>query len=89
MPLELPRYLSYGDLFVHQGNYRRLLGHGNFTQLRHPHLLPQSADALFARFGFDSCAVVGNSGALLYSKFGPVIDKHDVVFRLNQARATK
>lgn len=31
------------------------------------------------------CAVVGNSGALLYSRYGKLIDSHDVVFRMNQA----
>ena len=53
-------------------------------QLKYPHLLPESAESLQHHFGFNSCAIVGNSGSLLYTKFGAVIDKHDVVFRLNQ-----
>mmetsp|Transcript_16654 Transcript_16654/g.20033 ORF Transcript_16654/g.20033 Transcript_16654/m.20033 type:complete len:557 (-) Transcript_16654:274-1944(-) len=34
---------------------------------------------------FRTCAVVGNSGILLRYKFGEAIDKHDAVFRLNEA----
>jgi hypothetical protein len=33
-----------------------------------------------------SCAVVGNSGSLLYRQYGRAIDVHDVVYRFNQAR---
>jgi hypothetical protein len=35
---------------------------------------------------FPTCAVVGNSGALLGSGRGPQIDAHDLVIRLNNAR---
>ncbi|CAA6660047.1 unnamed protein product [Spirodela intermedia] len=34
---------------------------------------------------FQSCAVVGNSGDLLKTEFGEEIDKHDAVFRDNEA----
>uniref|UniRef100_A0A061RJU4 Cmp-n-acetylneuraminate-beta-galactosamide-alpha--sialyltransferase 1 n=1 Tax=Tetraselmis sp. GSL018 TaxID=582737 RepID=A0A061RJU4_9CHLO len=85
LPILLQRYVSPSDIFVHQGNYRRLLGRENFTELKCPHLLPRSAASISRRFGFRSCAIVGNSGALLYSKFGQAIDRHEVVFRLNQA----
>lgn len=35
---------------------------------------------------YDSCAVVGNSGILLSSDRGALIDSHDLVVRLNNAR---
>nr|GMD67293.1 beta-1,6-galactosyltransferase GALT29A [Ipomoea batatas]GMD71328.1 beta-1,6-galactosyltransferase GALT29A [Ipomoea batatas]GMD73857.1 beta-1,6-galactosyltransferase GALT29A [Ipomoea batatas] len=35
---------------------------------------------------YSSCAVVGNSGILLNSEYGKVIDGHEVVIRLNNAR---
>jgi hypothetical protein len=34
---------------------------------------------------WNTCAVVGNSGHLLRSKYGEDIDAHDVVMRMNQA----
>jgi hypothetical protein len=34
---------------------------------------------------FDSCAVVGNSGALLQRETGAEIDGHAAVFRINYA----
>lgn len=39
-----------------------------------------------ARTRYKSCAVVGNSGILLKSEFGKLIDSHEVVIRLNNAR---
>lgn len=38
-----------------------------------------------ARYNWERCAVVGNSGALLASRHGDVIDSHTAVFRLNAA----
>ncbi|GLJ56073.1 hypothetical protein SUGI_1203780 [Cryptomeria japonica] len=38
------------------------------------------------RRGYRSCAVVGNSGILLQKPHGPLIDSHDMVIRLNNAR---
>ncbi|POO01273.1 Glycosyltransferase [Trema orientale] len=35
---------------------------------------------------YSSCAVVGNSGILLKSDYGQLIDSHEVVIRLNNAR---
>ncbi|XP_026427523.1 beta-1,6-galactosyltransferase GALT29A-like [Papaver somniferum] len=35
---------------------------------------------------YDSCAVVGNSGILLKNEYGDMIDKHEFVIRLNNAR---
>lgn len=34
---------------------------------------------------FGTCAVVGNAGNLQATKYGAVIDSHDMVFRMNQA----
>lgn len=35
---------------------------------------------------YSSCAVVGNSGTLLNSQYGDLIDKHEIVIRLNNAK---
>jgi hypothetical protein len=37
---------------------------------------------------FNSCAVVGSSGALRLDRFGPEIDEHDVIIRFNSAPVT-
>ena len=33
----------------------------------------------------ESCAVVGNSGILLKNNYGNMIDKSDIIFRINYA----
>ncbi|CAG7868314.1 unnamed protein product [Brassica rapa] len=38
---------------------------------------------------YSSCAVVGNSGTLLNSQYGDVIDKHEIVIRLNNAKTQR
>ncbi|KAI3450703.1 hypothetical protein Pfo_007368 [Paulownia fortunei] len=41
-----------------------------------------------SRGKYKSCAVVGNSGILLKSDYGKLIDSHEAVIRLNNARIT-
>lgn len=38
---------------------------------------------------YSSCAVVGNSGTLLNSQYGDLIDKHEFVIRLNNAKTER
>ncbi|EOA37894.1 hypothetical protein CARUB_v10009362mg [Capsella rubella] len=38
---------------------------------------------------YSSCAVVGNSGTLLNSQYGDLIDKHEIVIRLNNAKTER
>ncbi|KAG6570481.1 Beta-1,6-galactosyltransferase GALT29A, partial [Cucurbita argyrosperma subsp. argyrosperma] len=38
---------------------------------------------------YSSCAVVGNSGILLNSDYGKLIDSHEIVIRLNNAKTNK
>ncbi|KAM0872848.1 hypothetical protein ACQ4PT_038446 [Festuca glaucescens] len=57
-------------------------------RLRHydPAVLRDLPSALSLPGRIPSCAVVGNSGILLRDARGPLIDSHDAVFRLNNAR---
>ncbi|XP_065869339.1 beta-1,6-galactosyltransferase GALT29A [Euphorbia lathyris] len=41
---------------------------------------------LGSKLKYTSCAVVGNSGILLQKEFGDLIDSHEIVIRLNNAR---
>ena len=43
------------------------------------------SDPFAGRILYPSCAIVGNSGSLLQSKYGADIDKHAAVFRFNDA----
>ena len=81
--------LRIKDLFVHQGNFQKLLGHyadenGTLT-INNLRSLPSSDMRILDSYNFSSCAVVGNSGHLLNATYGAAIDSHDVVLRLNQA----
>mmetsp|Transcript_12343 Transcript_12343/g.34651 ORF Transcript_12343/g.34651 Transcript_12343/m.34651 type:complete len:660 (+) Transcript_12343:103-2082(+) len=42
-------------------------------------------DVMPAEARHKTCAVVGSSGNMVYSKFGPQIDAHEAVFRVNKA----
>lgn len=35
-------------------------------------------------YKFRTCAVVGNSGTMLFEKFGDDINRHEMVYRFNQ-----
>ena len=54
-----------------------------------PQMLPSGSAKILAGNGafskWDKCAIIGNSGHLLKSKWGAEIDKNDVVMRINQA----
>lgn len=47
--------------------------------------IPGRWEDIKSHFGFGSCALVGNSGALRAATLGPAIDTHQAVLRLNQA----
>ena len=50
-------------------------------------MLPDSTEDLFpAASRYASCAIVGNHGNLLHSKYGAQIDQHQVVIRFNRVR---
>lgn len=86
------------DGVVHQGNRLRtqtimtderdVTARGNYRTIPPTALAKDGADA-FARIAprWESCAVVGNSGSLLFSKYGKQIDAADVVLRINQVPA--
>lgn len=81
--------LKMRDLFVHQGNWQKLLGHyadenGTLTMMN-VRSLPRADMRVLDNYNFSSCAVVGNSGSLLNATYGASIDSHDIVLRLNQA----
>lgn len=84
LPVMLPDIISYRDMFVHRANYARLLGNRALTP-EAIRALPPNADAIMRRYGFKTCAVVGNSGGLNDAKLGKDVDSHDIVVRLNVA----
>eukprot|EP00240_Pyramimonas_obovata_P004822 CAMPEP_0118940240 /NCGR_PEP_ID=MMETSP1169-20130426/30918_1 /TAXON_ID=36882 /ORGANISM="Pyramimonas obovata, Strain CCMP722" /LENGTH=416 /DNA_ID=CAMNT_0006884677 /DNA_START=84 /DNA_END=1334 /DNA_ORIENTATION=- len=75
---------SKSEIFVHKGLNKAtcsaLGGHcvSNFTLIK-------SVDEFTSKFSWKKCAVVGNSGSLLASRYGAAIDSHDVVVRMNIA----
>ena len=82
LPLRLPpNRISLRDIFVTRENYQRL-GLGG---IKHYYSLPPDAPAIAKRYKWRKCAVVGNSGTLLDSQYGGIIDNHDIIFRMNQA----
>ena len=82
LPLRLPpNRISLRDIFVTRENYQRL-GLGG---IKHYYSLPPDAPAIAKRYKWRKCAVIGNSGTLLDSSYGGIIDNHDIIFRMNQA----
>eukprot|EP00873_Tetraselmis_striata_P017416 jgi/Tetstr1/437680/TSEL_000238.t1 len=80
--------LPRSELFVHQGNYNKLMDHYAGESGLHIHnnrSFPAPDMRILRRYNFSSCAVVGNSGSLLNSSFGAAIDSYNVVVRINQA----
>lgn len=64
--------------------------HGNSSWLwirflRRQELLPDNATEALRGLRSDQCALVGNSGILKKTAFGPDIDRHACVARINQA----
>mmetsp|Transcript_24144 Transcript_24144/g.33234 ORF Transcript_24144/g.33234 Transcript_24144/m.33234 type:complete len:374 (-) Transcript_24144:106-1227(-) len=72
------------DVFMHRGlNQPPCSASGNtcvsnFTLMRDP-------AELLEKFPWKRCAVIGNSGSLLATRYGAAIDNHDVVVRMNIA----
>mmetsp|Transcript_30494 Transcript_30494/g.99086 ORF Transcript_30494/g.99086 Transcript_30494/m.99086 type:complete len:462 (+) Transcript_30494:145-1530(+) len=86
---ELPdRYplnvLNKENIFVHRN--LDVVPHSLQTIL---HLFPANPDEVIGRYRWDECAIVGNSGSLLFTEYGKAIDSHDVVLRMNLAPTSK
>jgi len=82
LPVSLPAHISLENMFVHRGNVETLLG---FPGVHGERSLPENGEEVMKRYKFRSCAIIGNSGNLLNGRYSTVIDRHDIVLRLNQA----
>lgn len=94
MPLQL-RSPEFHRLWQ---NFRRHLGDWSRNRrFFHPDIMSELANQIKASIDefngrkgsvekYKSCAVVGNSGILLKSDYGKLIDNHEAVIRLNNAR---
>ena len=79
--LSFLRFSDMENMFVSKENVKVVKSGQLPTKKAIDKWLPQRSPR--PRFG--SCAVVGNAGILKKHRFGSIIDKHDAVFRLNQA----
>ncbi|XP_050212722.1 beta-1,6-galactosyltransferase GALT29A isoform X2 [Mercurialis annua] len=67
-------------------DFRRVLQNWSRNKRFQPDIMSQLVELMGAKKKYESCAVVGNSGILLQKNFGELIDGHEMVFRLNNAR---
>ncbi|KAJ3707600.1 hypothetical protein LUZ61_011305 [Rhynchospora tenuis] len=70
---------------LHLPEFRRSLSNWFRSRYFQPEVMSQLANLTTHR-RYSSCAVVGNSGILLKSENGELIDSHEIVIRLNNAR---
>lgn len=98
----VPFHLFHPRYAPHWTEFRRVLKYWVQNKRFHPQVMAELGDlvktpldrhynatgSLQIRPGqpYRSCAVVGNSGILLQKTHGPLIDSHEMVIRLNNAR---
>lgn len=89
LPLSLPIYRDPQDFFVTKESAQHTWENTkswNKTIKDIEYFLPDHPDELFNnKRQFESCAIVGNHGNLLKSRWGAKIDAHEAVFRFNRA----
>eukprot|EP00873_Tetraselmis_striata_P046279 jgi/Tetstr1/466543/TSEL_011047.t1 len=90
MPILAPLWnTSREDVFYTRSNMWRLRGWRNNGKPLHAEPFDKETEAYFPAEApgvlFDSCAVMGNSGSLLWQRKGEEIDGHSAVIRTNQA----
>eukprot|EP00899_Mesostigma_viride_P020177 jgi/Mesvir1/28160/Mv04722-RA.1 len=81
IPKDCKALLGPGLHFTLKGMPESVLPHRPFDMFQNK----DDRDVTYkSGYDFSSCAVVGNGGTLLKTRFGPAIDSHGVVFRQNQ-----
>ncbi|KAF4388771.1 hypothetical protein G4B88_019048 [Cannabis sativa] len=89
----VPLVLHSPNFYRHWLSFRRVLHDWARSKRFQPQimselvkLVKQPIEKVQSLNRYSSCAVVGNSGILLKSDYGKIIDSHEVVIRLNNAR---